>query len=437
MEKSYFLSLILADYRNKLKTAPLLLVAHDADRGYVYEGRKYAQLVDSLQERLLSRGIDCMTVASPYSTFVGPKAFGHVVSANTSFAVCALKEKIGAFVGGNNSTGYCVSKSRVWRTILKTVQPKAVIGNYPSPDLCHACHQEKVWVADLQHGVITDEDPWYGWKFGTSRDSAILPDCYLCWDEPSAETLRKWASLKKIDVRVIGNPWFLRFADPVASDPLVKQALDVLPSPVRHELPTILISLQWGMDRILDEIGLAHNSVMPDALVKVILDTAKRYNWLIRLHPIQLAGEKHRRITRFLGRLFGDLSTVEWEVCSTMPLPLLLKHVDLHVTLHSSVTTEAGWFGVPTALLNPQIGPGGRWESMYLDERRAGLARVVACEPEEIAKWIGQSLTGSGGAFQPLTEKAGLYHSFIDDLAAFLSDREDSLNPPFGDRLRA
>ena len=45
----------------------------------------YALFIDSLYEDMEDRGYKCSTVAKPWSTIVGKKAFGHVISINRCY----------------------------------------------------------------------------------------------------------------------------------------------------------------------------------------------------------------------------------------------------------------------------------------------------------------------------------------------------------------
>jgi len=264
-------------------------------------------------------------------------------------------------------------KVRLWQRIFEKVRPRCVIGNMPDPALCWAGKIAGVPIYDLQHGIISDQHAHYGIRYPLFPASD-LPNGYLCWDEVSAATLKKWAPQKGIDVRVIGNPWFLRFLFPKPGDRLVQEALKQ-GKLLNNDKPTILVSLTWGMRKYWpDQVP---NGVIDDALENTILQTATTYNWFLRLHPIQVTGREKPMVDDYLDRTFGQLPSVDWRMCSAMPLPALLNHAVLHIAFDSSTVIEAGWMGIRTALLNKELFPGGNRDGYYIHERNLGLATVL------------------------------------------------------------
>ena len=65
----------------KLVPADVLLICGDGDRSYNYSGKKYAHLLDSVNELLMDTGLKTITIADPYSNVYGKKAFGNVLLA--------------------------------------------------------------------------------------------------------------------------------------------------------------------------------------------------------------------------------------------------------------------------------------------------------------------------------------------------------------------
>ena len=51
----------------KIQSSDYLLICHDHDRGYIYQGTAYSQLLDTLRENLLSSGRSVSVIAAPYS----------------------------------------------------------------------------------------------------------------------------------------------------------------------------------------------------------------------------------------------------------------------------------------------------------------------------------------------------------------------------------
>jgi hypothetical protein len=181
----------------------------------------------------------------------------------------------------------------------------------------------------------------------------------------------------------------------------------------------ILISLQWGMGlvNLYPDQHLIDQEVIPFALKNIILDTHDSYNWIFRLHPVQLLTKREKSIARYLNSNFGHLNLYDWHQTSIMPLPFLLKHVDLHITYNSSVTKEAAFFGVRTALLDPQIGPGGIYCSYYREEIKLGLAQTLLCTEESIRKWLRSSYSSTGRSDPTSSFLLQNYTDFLDQVA--------------------
>lgn len=384
-----FRTACLPDTWQQIKPCDVLLLRSDAKCGYKYKGKAYSPLYDSVGDLFINSGLVVSSVAAHFAALTGEKAHNSPVSYNRAALVQAIFRRLGTLgmVWANRQRQY------LWEKILDKAKPYCVIGNQPNVDLCRAGKNKGVRIYDLQHGVISDEHLWYGEKC-RNMPANDLPDGFLCWDESSAEALRKWAPQKDIDVRVVGNPWFLRFLVKDSGDSLVQEAL-ITGQIFSNDKPVILVSLQWGLDLYYNHKGF--NGVMVDVLEKTILETADTYNWLLRLHPVQLRGPEKDRVQNYLARTFGHLTSVEWKKCSEIALPIVLQQVDLHITEHSTVVVEAGWMGIYSALLNRHICSGGRLENIYSYERRLGMVDVLKHDKNIIKQWIDDKLKKGKG----------------------------------------
>jgi len=416
---TYVLNLLHAavlqpDTWQKLEKCDVLLVRHDCHCGYEYQGKAYAHLIDSLADLCVKNGLLTGTVASPYSKLTGVYAYNFPVSYNKYAAIRALiRMVIRLFKNSENSNEWLYNRiTLLWCRIFDQAKPRFVIGMQPDQSLCRAGKIKGLPVYDLQHGVIDDENFWYGEKYRIGTPPQDLPSGFLCWDEQSAAALRKWAPQKGIDVRVVGNPWFARFLFKDPSDFLVQEASK--DGKIFHnDRPTILVSLQWGMRYYYNQKEF--NGVMVDALEKVILETADSYNWLLRLHPVQIREQEKESAQHYLKRSFGHLASVEWRACSTLPLPVVLEQVDLHITDMSTIVVEAAWMGIYSALLNILICPGGKLEKIYSYERNLGLASVLPQDVNIIKQWIKENISKQR-LQSPLMDQRTRMQEFIDEM---------------------
>ncbi|MEX3772198.1 hypothetical protein [Pseudomonas sp. MYb118] len=375
-----------------LKASEVLVVRHDANCGYSYSGKAYSPIIDTLVDICVSRGLSAQSIATPYSKLVGEQAYNSPVAFNRSFIWIALLGRVLAKLAGSKKSADWIAKKRtaVWLKVLRTVKPGLVVGIQPEPALCRACKMMAVPVYDYQHGVLDKEDPWYGELLAKSVALSDLPDGFLCWDQASANVLRAWAPGRGCTVSVVGHPWFQRFSNARAGDSLVQAARNEHGHIFHDDKPVILVALQWGL-HIHYYPEESFNKVMCNALESVIKSSSDKYNWLLRLHPVQLRGEEGAECEQYLSAQFSGMA-VEWRKASMMPLPLLLSQVDLHITDMSTVVIEASWFGISSALLNPFLNKGGCIDSLYEYERETGIATIVPQEVESIQSWIEEKL---------------------------------------------
>lgn len=416
---------LLPDTWQLIEKCDVLLVRGDADCGYIYQGKAYAHLIDSIGDLFAKRGLVIQSVATPYSKLTGSHTHNSAVSFNRSAFIIGFLKKFFQLITSRAKGEEWAAKrlAHLWCRMLDKANPHYVIGIQPGVGLCRAGKMKGVPVYDLQHGVIADEHRWYGAKYRVNTPPGDLPDGFLCWDEPSAAALRKWAPQKGIDVRVIGNPWFSRFFFNDPSDLLVQSVINS-EKIFNSAKPVILVSLQWGLALYYKNDGF--NGVMADALEKAILETVDSYNWLIRLHPVQISGADKGTAQDYLKRVFGHLNSVDWCLCSELPLPVLLQQVDLHITDMSSVVVEAGWMGVYSALLNSHICTGGSLENIYAHERGLGLAEVLPQDTKMIRRWIAETLIKSKDA-STLQNEGNALLTFIEEvLLAVVTDSKQT-----------
>jgi hypothetical protein len=381
----------VADSWRRLAPCDVLLVRGDVDCGYTFRSKAYSPLLDSMGELLSARGLRVSAVALPYARLVGDLARFSPASYNRAAAATAWLGTV-ARLGGSGVRDRWIARrnEKQWTDILSVSRPRYIIGINPQTVLCRVARRMGIATYDLQHGVIASGNYWYDERGRDDFDRRDLPTGILCWDEPSAAALRHWAGKAGVDVQVIGNPWFSRFLRPQHDDALVQEEMSAAHWP-HTDRPTIVVSLQWG-------IGTFHypqpgfNGVMVDALEAAIRTTADRYDWLLRLHPIQMQGREQAAVEQYLRGAFGGLDGVEWRHSSRMALPLVLSRAALHITDCSSVVIEAGWLGVKSALLNAKLSSGQPFENVYTYERSVGLADLVPRDAQGIRDWIARNL---------------------------------------------
>lgn len=391
-----------------LTKADILAVRHDGDCGQLIDGKYYAPMIDSLLDEVRRAAV--LTIASPYSFRVGAASHAGALSFNGAFVRELLVRRLRRMLGVASDQ----ADIGTWRRVVKAVQPRYVIGIQPPAALCRACHEQGVFVFDMQHGYIGPKHPGYGEAFQIGRDRQEMADCILCWDEDSAASIRDWTARKQIEVRVIGNPWINKFVARRREDKVIRFFEDRRgPDWPGDARPRILVSLQWGLDdpALTPDQALFDNEFMPMALEAAIQRTREQYHWILRPHPVQsLNPEVFKRLTAHVKERFE--SSVR--ISDNDPLPFVLSGVDLHITYNSSVVIEAECFGVRSALLDPQIG-GGLWAGYYATQIDKGIADRLPCEVSAIEEWIRASRTAQAGRrLSPSVPQA--YTEFLEQL---------------------
>lgn len=380
-----------------LKPVDILFAVHDGHRTYEYKDKAYSPLIDSLQEQYLKKGFSCLTIALPFSQLTKSKAFGNVMDFNGSFFRAALFRTLANIWSKNEFLG-ARYKKKVWKKILDATNPRHVIAIMPDAALCSECRAKNIKVTDLQHGVINDGHPWYGENYKGNVETENLPTSFMCWDNAAVETLEKWVQKKGIQIDLIKNPWSQRFIENNPEDELIAAAREssfwLLRLP---KMKRILITLGWGWTEVTDEslskqfdmqLSMPHFQTFPTPLLDIIRDTHKEIIWFVRLHPIQLQGVEGKPLEDFLSTNFGGMSNVYWREVSTTPLTILLESTDLHITIASSVTSEAAAFGIKTGLVAPIPRPPNYLSTYFEAERKNNMAEFVSNTGDKISQFI-------------------------------------------------
>jgi hypothetical protein len=398
---------------NELKQAKpslVMLICHDADRGFVWEGKRYAQLLDSINDRLIALGIETISVSCHFSKKFN-RNYRNPINVNGLMARALLWRKFQfLFLKIHPDKDPTV---RAWDSLLYQIKPKLIIGIQPSAELCIAAKVKGIWVADLQHGVLSGEG-YYGLSYRKSFDQSGWPSCILCWNHASL-TWVKNNSGGHTRALIIGNPWFIRFINRSASDQLASSMLIHPLSALSNRLK-ILITPQWGV------FFEQHRPTgLPGGLLSFIKQGGQGYDWWIRVHPVMLNDIGRDKFFSALKKEFSEHPNVSWEYATDLPLPQILAQVDLHVTLSSAVTIEASWFGIPTALLGDNVSDLMKW---FGSEIKDGYAKIIKAEHKSIDQWIHQYAKTASKESRVATMKEDLLNNFINAVNVCVNTQE-------------
>lgn len=360
----------------------VMTIAHDTDRSFNYNGKFYSPLIDTLEDDLAKRGVTCISIARIISAIKGERSYASVYSPEGKFARALLQKRFIARFLPKDVYPFSTWEKEAWGKVLDRVQPSSVIGIQPSRELCVACHERGIWVADVQHGVIAQSHPWYGTAFRAKDPHEQVPDAFIVWDEGSAQVLNDWCKEKGSEVIITGNRWLARFMNVDPQDAMAMSMMDRFATQDANSRPTVLLTLSWG------ETNIPNGFVAPE-LEAVIKSSATHIRWLIRLHPNQINGfatDEHSRFVRYFDESLSGCA--EWETATFNPLPVVLSKTDAHISWASSVAIEAAQMGVRTALLNPRLRDPKTWGDYYGHYRDAGYIDLVDAQVETIDLWL-------------------------------------------------
>lgn len=385
-----------------------MLVCHDVDRGFLWEGMRYAQLLDSINDRLMISGINTISVSAPFSKKTEIN-YENPVNVNGLMARALLLDKFRSiFLPKHHGSNSAI---RAWTVLLDRISPKIIIGIQPSAELCIAAKLKGIWIADLQHGILSGEG-YYGLAYRKKFDQTGWPSCILCWNPASL----RWVEdniAGFVRATVIGNPWIIRFINRLESDKLVLST-STHPIPNSRGRLKVLVTPQWGV-----QFEQHRPTGISIGLLNFIKLSGQAYDWWIRIHPVMLNNGGRESAFSTLEKEFSNYANVYWEHSTELPLPQILAQVDLHVTLSSAVTIEAGWFGIPTALLGDNISDLMIWLGSEIEN---GSAEIVKADHDCIAQWIKKYEALGEGKIRVLSIPTEPLDDLIENIKACVID---------------
>lgn len=360
---------------NSLNSTDVILMSHDFDLGFTYNKMKYATILDSLNYFLRSESISTLSIALPFSNYVKKSTFSNSFSVNGLIIRALIFEKLKVFLRispkiHNNQI------IKAWKKIISKTNVKIIIAIQPPIELCFASQMMNVIICDYQHGVLSNEG-YYGLNYRRVYNNGGWPTYILCWDINSRNWIKNNIH-EKVKAIVLGNPLIIRFSEKNIEDYFI---LDISQQ-LRLEsskIPTILVSLNWGFDLMVDEVNeIGMNLELFNYIKKNIFNC----NWFVRIHPVLM---KNNSYIRKVKKTFENFKNVEWKHSSSYPLPIVLANTDLHITSHSAVTLDAVNYGVITALLhkNKKL-----LLEYFSDQIHSGIAQIVEPNELNIHHWI-------------------------------------------------
>jgi len=226
-----------------------------------------------------------------------------------------------------------------------------------------ACRRRGILSVDLQHCPQDGAHKAYGWHVLPSNGYSVLPAVFWTWSERDAAHIRDWANRLEVPWHGSvhgGHTQLAAFLD--ERDPAVQSGDERFRAAGkgRRFAREILIALQ--------PIGAGR--AQWEALAQQIEAGPPDWRWWIRRHPAAGAHQDEE-----YGRLLSlRMPNVETDEASSMPLPALLRHMSVLVSLASGAAAEAAAFGVPALFLSAEA------EGPFAGLMERGCARVIDVE---------------------------------------------------------
>ncbi len=190
-----------------------------------------------------------------------------------------------------------------------------------------ACRALGVYTVEIQHGYYGEMSLLYNGYRNVNCRYGLLPDAFWVWEDRDRDAVWAWGDDKSLlpYVYVGGNLWNNFWKYPEANDNRYAAGYDHL-------------MLRRGSGRVV-LLTLPPAFDIPDWLPNAIRDTAGEVTWYVRYHH-HMKGSTAARYRN----AFRDVSNVEYELSNRLPLPILFRLCDLHITVNSSSVAEAKEF---------------------------------------------------------------------------------------------
>ncbi len=251
---------------------------------------------------------------------------------NSSVSALRLKRQI------YNNILFCIVASKFFYYILGRIRPKKVyVVCYYSilgMSLCAACRQRGIPITDVQHGVAGENMRAYsGWMNVPKQGYTTLPDSFFCWTASDARAINDWAQhTSRHEAVVVGSLW----RNYLMKQSLLREAED--------QWADFLLKIDRYEKKIL--ITMQSSNVAP-LFVDVVKRSPPSYCFLIRVHPGFLL-DKDQNYTD----LARGYPNVFFEQSSQIPMQLLMRHMDLHMTEWSGAVIDAYFEGVRSIVIS-------------------------------------------------------------------------------------
>ena len=352
----------------------VVLLGNAVGRHSALQGRYYHTLLDPLVERLHARGLT--TLVWELASRRGARLPRYRASALLSpqMDLIARDEWARQFlrpawaepewfrdyrewrqwVGGGEFTygqlelalRILLRRARIVERWLRLVQPRAVLlVDWVGPvsmAVTLAAHRLGIPTVDLQHGLQGPTNFNYSsWRRSPAGGYEVMPTQFWVWGERDADKILSSSPnvIGADRVIVAGYPWLNMWREEESPDRRLEAYLGTARRLRADARRTVLVTPPPAA-----ELG--------DELLAAIKDSPRDWQWLIRVHPRQLA--QRDRLLAPLERTHHP--RVDLDLAGRLPLYALLRTTDVHLTWWSTCALEALAFGIRTVLIHQNGG---------------------------------------------------------------------------------
>lgn len=240
-----------------------------------------------------------------------------------------------------------------------------VVGYYDVAGYAYLLAAARIGIpsVDIQHGVTGPLHMGYAqWNVHPTGGFRLLPSWFWTWTPADAAVIDAWARHSGMAHRALcgGNPFLEAWrSGEIAIDETMRGDADRL------------LQASTGRTRVL--VTLQINLASPAALAPLLaaIEALPDVAWWLRLHPMALADQP------LIEEMLRDCRARHWNIAqaTALPLPVLLRHADVHATHSSSAVVEAAAFDVPSIVWS---GYGAEFFEDMIASGTAELARDAA-----------------------------------------------------------
>jgi hypothetical protein len=228
-----------------------------------------------------------------------------------------------------------------FQRVLHTVRPRLAFAVTSYAGLGHAfalaCRREALLCVDLQHCPHGGAPRAYRWRGLPDQGYSTLPAVFWTWTAEEAAKVSAWSSRWHVPVHG-GHSQLGAFID--GQDATTRQCDERFAAVGGAFEREILVALQ----------PIGGRREVWDALARQIAAAPRAWRWWIRRHPASTVFQD----AEYLSLLALQGPNVVCEEASELPLPALLRRMNVVVSLASGSSTEAAAFGVPALFLGAE-----------------------------------------------------------------------------------